>query len=217
MQPHLGLPLPDKPFGRHHQDPLRHAAQLELAQNEPGFDRLAEPHLVGEQISDPVPAHGPIERIELVRQRARRSIGWAPAGGFLPSASSSFAAAAVCRMCSTVGWTELRDARSAARARTMASFSGQPDPIGGFAPNLLRIDDTAGRGMSLMPAPCTDIMCAAPMRHASASMRVTAWSYQSSSFSSSCSATSGIFCAMPDDGLVVPGRPGSLEAGAQHL
>ena len=69
MQPHLGLPLPDEPLGRHHQDPLRHAAQLELAQDEPGFDRLAEAHLVGKQISDAVPAHGPVERIELVRQR----------------------------------------------------------------------------------------------------------------------------------------------------
>ncbi len=69
MQPHLGLPLADQPFGRDHQDPLRHAAQLELAQDEPGFDRLAEAYLVGEQISNAVPAHGPVEGIELVRQR----------------------------------------------------------------------------------------------------------------------------------------------------
>ena len=51
MQPHLGLPLPDQPLRRHHQDSLRHAAQLELAQDKPGLDRLAEPHLVGQQVS----------------------------------------------------------------------------------------------------------------------------------------------------------------------
>ena len=33
------------------------------------------------------------------------------------------------------------------------------------------------------------------IRHAPASIRVSAWSYQSSSFSSSCSASSGIFWA----------------------
>ena len=69
MQPHLGLPLPDQSFGRDHQDPLRHAAQLELAQDQPGLDRLAQPHFVRQQVSDPIPAHGAVERIELVRQR----------------------------------------------------------------------------------------------------------------------------------------------------
>src|SRR5690606_28941793 len=76
-------------------------------------------------------------------------------------------------------------------------LAGQPDPIGGLAPDLLPINDTAGCGMPLMPAPRADAMSAVRLRHALASMRVSAWSYQSSSFSSSCSASSGIFWAMP--------------------
>jgi hypothetical protein len=37
---------------------------------------------------------------------------------------------------------------------------------------------------------------AAARHHAPASVRVSAWSYQSSSFSSSCSVSSGIFWAI---------------------
>ena len=55
------------------------------------------------------------------------------------------------------------------------------------------------RGLALVPAPRTDVV---PTGHgerlshqAPASARVSAWSYQRSSFSSSCSASSGIFWA----------------------
>src|SRR5690606_20661258 len=68
MQTHLGLPLPDQPLRRDDEDPLGHAAQLELAQYETSLDRLAEPDFIRQQIADPVPAHGAVERVELVRQ-----------------------------------------------------------------------------------------------------------------------------------------------------
>ena len=61
--------------------------------------------------------------------------------------------------------------------------------------SLLAVDYPAGRCLPGMPAPVTDGEAGGAIRHAPASVRVSAWSYQSSSFSSSCSASSGIFWA----------------------
>src|SRR5690606_22016325 len=71
----------------------------------------------------------------------------------------------------------------------------QPDAIGDLAPHVLAVDHPAGRGLPGMPAPVTDGEAGGAIGHASASVRVSSWSYQSSSFSSSCSASSGIFFA----------------------
>ena len=44
------------PFGDD-ENSARHPAELELAQDETSFDRLAESNFVSQQIADPVPAH----------------------------------------------------------------------------------------------------------------------------------------------------------------
>jgi len=51
--PHFGEPLRDESLWRHDQDTLHEAAQLQLADDETGLDRLAEAHLVGEEVTHP--------------------------------------------------------------------------------------------------------------------------------------------------------------------
>src|SRR5690606_13368711 len=173
-----------------------HAAQLQLAQDETGFDGLPQTYLIRQQIADSVPAHGAVERVELVRQRHDAR---------LDRRQQEVVLQRVEKLRRRGGVQDLIDRRldrveRAQIARTGADDSvltGQPHPIGGLAPDLLPVNDTAGCGMPLMPAPRADAMSAARKRHASASMRVSAWSYQSSSFSSSCSASSGTSWAMP--------------------
>ena len=53
LPPQLAEPLHRQRLGRDHQAPLRPSRPDESAQDEAGLDRLAEPHLVGQQ-----PAHG---------------------------------------------------------------------------------------------------------------------------------------------------------------
>lgn len=100
MQSHFRLPLSNQPFGRHDEDPARHAAQFQLAEDQTSLDRLTETNLVRQQIADPVTAHGAVERVELVRQR--NDVDWIGASKRLSSsAPNNFAAAALCRMSST--------------------------------------------------------------------------------------------------------------------
>ena len=70
LPPQLAQPLHGQRLGRDHQAPLRASGADESAQDEAGLDRLAEPHLVGQQ-----PAHGKgggraLGGVELVGEQA---------------------------------------------------------------------------------------------------------------------------------------------------
>ena len=67
VQAHFGLPLAYQPLGRHHQDALHSATQLQFAQHQAGLDGFAQTHFIGQQVADAVAADGAVQRIELVR------------------------------------------------------------------------------------------------------------------------------------------------------
>jgi hypothetical protein len=48
VRAHLGNPLRHQPLGRDHENAPDEAAQLQLAQDQPGLDRLAQANLVGQ-------------------------------------------------------------------------------------------------------------------------------------------------------------------------
>ena len=68
VQPHFRLPLANQPLRRHDQDALDAATKLQLTQHQPGFDGLAQADFVRAQVPDAIPTHGPVQRVELVRQ-----------------------------------------------------------------------------------------------------------------------------------------------------
>ncbi len=69
VQAHFGLPLTNQPLGRHHQDALHPATQLQFAQYQAGLDGLAKTDLVSQQVTNAVAADRAVQRIELMRQR----------------------------------------------------------------------------------------------------------------------------------------------------
>ena len=66
---HLRHPLELDALRRDDQDSLHEPAGLELGDDEPGFDRLAEADLVGQQQPERFGRQGPVEHGELVGQR----------------------------------------------------------------------------------------------------------------------------------------------------
>ena len=68
VQAHFGLPLRRQPLGRDHQHTPHQPPQLELADDESGFDSLAQAHLVGQQETHAVSPGGTLQGIELMRQ-----------------------------------------------------------------------------------------------------------------------------------------------------
>jgi hypothetical protein len=65
---HLLHPLGHEALGCDDQHPLYKPAQLELPEDEPGFDGLAQAHLVGQEVTNPVAGDGTRERVQLVWQ-----------------------------------------------------------------------------------------------------------------------------------------------------
>ena len=65
---HFGDPLRHETRGRNDEDALNQTAQLQLPQDQSGFDSLAESHLIGQQIPHAIPRHRPRERVDLMRQ-----------------------------------------------------------------------------------------------------------------------------------------------------
>ena len=67
---HLRLPLLDQAPRRHHQAPLEIPAQEQLADEEPGHDRLTRARIVGEEVTQGLLGqHVLVDRGDLVRQR----------------------------------------------------------------------------------------------------------------------------------------------------
>ena len=73
MGSHLTHPLRDQARGCDNEDALDEPTDLEFSQHEPGFDSLAEPHFVSEQIPDAVTRHGPRQGVDLVGKRDDRT------------------------------------------------------------------------------------------------------------------------------------------------
>ena len=70
LPPQLAEPLHRQRLGRDHQAPLRPSRPDESAQDEAGLDRLAEPHLVGQQPAHGVGGGGALGGVELVGEEA---------------------------------------------------------------------------------------------------------------------------------------------------
>ena len=61
-------PLADQTRRGHHENPLGQTTHLELTNDQARLNRFTEPHLIGQQVSDTVSRHSPLQRLELVRQ-----------------------------------------------------------------------------------------------------------------------------------------------------
>ena len=82
-EPRLQLvgPLPEHRRRRRDDDKIDAAAQQQLAQDQPGLDRLAEPDIVGDQEVDPRQLQRLAQRFELGRRRDGCRPGTAPERG----------------------------------------------------------------------------------------------------------------------------------------
>ena len=66
LAPQLAQPLQDERLGRHHQGAPGAAGVEEAVEDQAGLDRLAQPHLVGQQPAHGIAVAGPLGDVELV-------------------------------------------------------------------------------------------------------------------------------------------------------
>lgn len=63
---HLRHPLGHQPLGGDHQRPSHQATELELAQDQPGLDGLAQPDFIGQEVTHAVAGNRPSQGTDLV-------------------------------------------------------------------------------------------------------------------------------------------------------
>jgi len=173
VQAHFCLPLAHKPLGRHYQDALHPATQLQLAQHQAGLDGLAEAHLIGQQVADTVAADGAIQCVKLVRQ-------WHHAG--LDRRQQQVVLQRIQQLGCRRGVQDLLHARAHAFQRGQIhrpsahhrALSWQPHAVGDLAPHILTLDHAAGRCVPGEPAPIADGESAASHVQIPSSVRVSA-------------------------------------------
>ena len=71
---HFRHPLDEQSLGGDNQRALHQSPQLQLTHDEPGFDGLAQPNLIGQQVSHPIAGHRPRQCPDLVRQWNHRGL-----------------------------------------------------------------------------------------------------------------------------------------------
>ena len=153
----LRHPLVDEPLGGHHQGPSDDAAQLELAHDEPGLDRLAESDFVRQQIADAVARRRPRQRTDLVRQRDDRRLDRRQQRILRQRAGDP-------RRGRRVGQPRApRDGRLRERTELVRPNpderlgSRQPDPALRRSPQVLRLDHPANLPVRGAPRPITGL------------------------------------------------------------
>ena len=141
---HLRLPLQHQSRRSDDEDPPHKPANLQLAQDQTGLDRLAEPHLVRQQIADAIAGDGALQSEQLVGQRDDRAfqrsdqrvplqrVGDARGGADIGKAVEEMRLARFQR-----GETLLQHPDGSPAAR-------QPDQAGRLSPQRVGIDDAAG-------------------------------------------------------------------------
>ena len=170
VQAHFRLPLAHQPLGRHHQDALHPAAQLQFAQHQAGLDGLAKAHLIGQQVADAVAADRAVQCIELMRQRHHAG---------LDRRQQQVVLQCIQQLGSRRGVQDLLHARAHTFQRGQVNrpsahyrvLGGQPHAVGHLAPHVLPLDHTARRCLPGEPAPVANGEVVPALDHSLTSFR----------------------------------------------
>ena len=121
---HFLHPLRHETLRGNHQHSLHQPTELQFPEDQPRFDGLAQADLIGQQVANPIAAHGTRESVELVRQRDDASFQWSQQNILRQCVGDSGRANGVCdaveaRRLWRLSWTP------ASRLGTLSTFASR--------------------------------------------------------------------------------------------